>query len=319
MRRGFFIPLAFMLLVLVFGSFLSFGADRLKLGSDIKDTPVYYLPVLAAEERGLWKENGLEVEYVPFRSSVDHFRAITARAVMMGMSTGLALIEQVSRGVPAIMVSNLQEKEGVALYSLPSGPIKEPKDLKGGRIGITRLGSTDHANGRLAAKIIGIDKDVRFIATGGISEKIAALRSGVIDAMTIFVFPIAELKSKGEVKELMRLYDYFPKPWVAHNVVAHKDFVKSDPRIIKNAVRAILQATEYIRKNRAWVVQKMMSNQNYSEATAEEIYQFMYFSEDGRVKVEALKNLQGFVAEYEIIPREKIPRFENLYTAEFTG
>src|SRR3990172_586483 len=159
----------------------SLAIEKIQLGSAIKLTPAYYLPVVTGDEKGFLKENGLEVEWVPFQSAPDMHRALAGAAMNMGLDTGTGKIQAASRGIPVYTVSDLQHNEGVALYVLPGSPIKGPKDLKGARIGITRPGSTDHANAQFVAKVLGIEKDVKYLGTGGIPQKMAALRAGVID------------------------------------------------------------------------------------------------------------------------------------------
>lgn len=46
------------------------AVEKLDLGTSIKFTPAYYLPILAAEDKGFFKEQGLEVEWVPFQKSM---------------------------------------------------------------------------------------------------------------------------------------------------------------------------------------------------------------------------------------------------------
>jgi len=73
---------------LVFGVVLaiisSFGyvghaVEKLNFGTATKTSPHYALPMVAAEEKGFWKEQGLEVEGIPFSSAGAMFRAIAAR------------------------------------------------------------------------------------------------------------------------------------------------------------------------------------------------------------------------------------------------
>ena len=127
------------------------AAEKINFATAIKVTPAYYLPVLAAEERGFWRENGLKVNWIPFRGGPDMQKAIVARSVLIGLTTAGGLIAAATRGVPVIIVSDLQKTAGVGLYVLADSPIKNPKQLAGKKIGVTRLGAVDHAYANFVA------------------------------------------------------------------------------------------------------------------------------------------------------------------------
>ena len=62
----------FLSLILVVPLLLSINsrgmaAYKLRLGTALKVGVYYNLVVMAGEEKGFWKQNGLEVEWIPFR------------------------------------------------------------------------------------------------------------------------------------------------------------------------------------------------------------------------------------------------------------
>ena len=42
------------------------AAERLRFSVHIRTSPDYVMPVLAALDKGFWKESGVEVEYIGF-------------------------------------------------------------------------------------------------------------------------------------------------------------------------------------------------------------------------------------------------------------
>lgn len=312
-------PLLFVLgILLLSGTFLpGYALEKLKFGTTIKVTPVYYLPVLAGEEKGFWKEQGLDVEWVPFRGVTDIERSVVAGSIPLGLGTATGLIQGVARGVPQIIVSDLQRFEGEAVYVLPNSPIKEPKELKGARIGLSRLGATGHAGMRIVAKALGIEKEVRYIAVGGQTEKLAVLRAGRVDVITSFLFPVAELRSRGQIRELLSIDAFRPKEWVGHLVFSHRNEGEKNPDRVKRVIRAIFRAISYIRQDPDWARSQMKKEQGYSDKTALEVIALMRFTEDGRIKRTALENVVNFLVEYGIVPKDKKPALEDIYTDRF--
>ncbi|MEE8448183.1 MAG: ABC transporter substrate-binding protein [Thermodesulfobacteriota bacterium] len=305
---------------LVFGLLTSSSqaVEKLNLGTAIKFTPVYYLPVLAAEEKGYWKERGLQVEWVPFRGGTDMQRAVAAGAIKVGLDTATGLIAGVARGVSVKIVSDLQATEGVAVWVLADSPMKEPKDLKGAVIGASQIGSTTHAYGRLVARALGLEKDVKFIGAGSPMAMNAALKAGKLDGIVSFVFPTAELKTRGEVRELARVIDYRPKPWAAHLIYAETGFIKRKPETVGAVVKGTLKAVNYIKENPRWSREKMKSTSRYSDETAKFIYSVFRFTSDGKINRKALENVRNFLIQYGIVSEAKTPPVEELYTRKFT-
>src|SRR3990172_4897564 len=75
---------AFLIAVLAFSAApmaASAAGEKIKFATAVKLFPVFYLPVLAAEERGYWKEEDLEVEWVPFAGGHPMNQAIAAGAI----------------------------------------------------------------------------------------------------------------------------------------------------------------------------------------------------------------------------------------------
>ena len=62
---------------------------------------------------------------------------------------------------------------------------------------------------------------------------------------------------------------------------------------------------------------KMMELSGYSEEAAKLVNKDFAFSRDGKVSRKGLENLRNFFIEYGLIPKEKAPAIEKLYTDEF--
>src|SRR3990172_5891615 len=76
------------------------AAEKLNLGTSIKFTPAYYLPILAAEDKGFFKEQGLEVEWVPFTSGPPMHNAIVAGSIMIAPDTATGHLPAMTPGLP---------------------------------------------------------------------------------------------------------------------------------------------------------------------------------------------------------------------------
>src|SRR3990172_13382428 len=84
------------------------AAEKLAFGTAIKENPVYMLPMLAGEEKGFWKEEGLEVQWVPFRGGALMYRAVAAGSINVGWGGIVSSVQAMVGGGPVVLVAGLQ-------------------------------------------------------------------------------------------------------------------------------------------------------------------------------------------------------------------
>jgi len=300
-------------------------AERLKFGTSGGTTyPVYYLPVLAAEEGGFWKQNDLEVEWVPFAKASVLNQAITEGSINVGIWTVSSSLQAIARtNIPLVFVSALYDTDDFVVWVRADSLRKEPKDLKGAKIGVSGFGGAEHGYGRVAVRALGLEKDVEFVVAGEITKAAAELKAGVIDAVVMPPEIMIMYKMSGDVRELVRVSDYFPKEWTGQVIFGTKDFIRSKPEVVKRVVKSIIQSTDFIRKNPRWAIEKMKLMSKYSEEAAQHIYdrEIKFFTKDGKMDPKGIENVKEFLTKFEIIPREKtstLPAVKDLYAPEFT-
>lgn len=188
------------------------AAEKLKIASAVRQSPVYYLPVLACIERGFCGRQGIEAEWVPFQSATSMYQAVAAGSVKIGLTHLGSQLPVVARGVPAVIVANLKPTDNFGIWVGTRGNINTLSDLKGAKLGVSRFGGAEHAYGQLVARAVALGQDVQFISTGGIRESLAALRTAAIAGVVLTPSQMIKLKEAGEVKELTTVDKYLPQP-----------------------------------------------------------------------------------------------------------
>ena len=142
-------------------------AQKVRIAPCVRSNPSYTLPFFAAEEKNLWSKNGVEAEWLPMRAGAAMIQAIAAGALDMGICAPLGGILAISRGVPEVIVADLQSPQDWGIFVLSKSPIKGSADLNGAKIGVSRLGGSAHAYGIAVAKALGMEKDIKWVAAGG--------------------------------------------------------------------------------------------------------------------------------------------------------
>jgi len=291
----------------------TFALEKLKLGASVKVYPAHYLPALTAEDKGFWKENGLDVEWVPVGSDAAEMRAVAAGALNIGMATSAGIITAAGGGLPVVMVNELVSSVSWKLWVRADSPYRNVLDLKNKRIGVTALGGITHAFGRIVAKAHGIENDLRFVGAGGARQNVAGLWAGSFDASILGMASAARLKVEGKIREISSARDYLPKPWFDDAIFARKNFAQTKPDEVRRVIKATLQATDFIQRNPRWTIDKMVSFTGIPEEAAKLLYDDTKFTANGHLDRKAVENIRDVLIRYGII-NEKAPAADDLFT-----
>lgn len=296
----------------------AWALDKLRFGLSARANPSYVLPFLAAEEKGFWKRNELDTEFIPFDAGAALFRAMAAGALDMALGGVLSDVQAIIRGVPVILVTDLKSPQDFYIYVRADSKIRGPADLKGARIGVTRFGGLVHAYALAIAKSLGLERDIKFVTAGGAMQEIAAVKAGVEDGTIVSFFAMAPLLFKGEMRPAVAVRDYLPREWMDVTISARKDFAQKNPQVVKRGLKALFQAADFVMKDSDWTVEKLKSQYGYTEAGARMVHRdILRYGKEGKIDRKAMENVRNFLIDYGIVPKEKVPPVESLYTNEY--
>lgn len=298
--------------------FLSTGVDlyaveKVRFSVHIRTSPDYVMPVLAALEKGFWKESGVEVEYIGFESPAAQDTAVVAKAIDMGFVGLLGLIRAISAGVPYAWVADVMTIS-FSVWVPPGSPLRKPQDLKGVTVSITRYGADLHFMTHAFAKALGIEKDMKIVAAGGTPARIAAMRAGATAATTGSMFPMLPLLVKGEVRELVDMEEYLPRGTLAQGLFVRRELLEKKPEVARKVVKGYLRGAEFYAKNRDWAIEKMQKEAafGYSAEAAKIAYPKIKYT-DGKVDLKRIESTMAFLIEYGLVPKEKMPPIDIIY------
>jgi ABC-type nitrate/sulfonate/bicarbonate transport system substrate-binding protein len=293
--------------------------DRVRYGSAIKLSPVFYLPILAAQEKGIFGKNSVAVEWIPSESGPDMMRNFASSTIDMGSSTGGTDIPAITRGVPAIITANLQPRDGFAFWVASNSRFKAPQDLKGAKLGVSRLSGVEHAYGLLATKQLGLSNEVQFIGTGGVRESLAILVTGNVDGVILNPQNLIDLKLQGKVRELLSIAGYLPRPWFSYSITASKVMVERRPDVVARTLNSLFEANRFIASadGRPWAIAKMREMNKYSDEGAQEVYTTLNLSPDGKIDKAAVQNAINFMTEYGLMKVDEGTSIDTVFTDRF--
>jgi len=273
-------------------------------------------PVIVALEKGFFRQEGVNVEFIPFRGGPDLLKAVLSGDVLIGATGSTDILVFREAGSPIKMIATHTEGNHFTLNVAPD--VSAVGDLKGKAIGITRAGSSTWIFARMMAKQQGWDpeRDVKIVALGALDAQVAALSRKEIAA---FVWgdggAVTELQGKSKI--LMRL-DRFTPQWISQIDYASEDAIRKDPETIKKGLRGIFRALRFMKehpddaapmaaKRLGWTPEAVLRAHKISSPL---------FPFDGSISVQALGSMQEVLLEYGLI-KKRLP-LEDHFTKDFT-
>lgn len=260
------------------------AADRIRIGYPDFNSSTFTLPL--AQIRGFFQEEGLQAELIRIRSAVA-IPALTSGEIDYHTVVSPALAAAL-RGIPVRLVACFTPGLTTAIIARPE--LKTIQDLKGKTIGLNSIGGGLESTVRMMLKHYGIDpdRDVKFLATGTIDTRFAALKQGLTVA-TAGSTPVDYLGKKLGYVVLARAYDLFSYPNTG--LVASVKKIKENPDQLKRVIRAGIKANRYLLKNRDGTIQAMMQWMRIDKDTATATYDgaAKSFNDDGSVPEAGLR------------------------------
>ena len=135
-----------------------------------------------AFEKGIFKENGLDVDLQPINGGAQTSAAILANQIQIGQFGGAEALSANAGGADLVLVANLAPVYPYKLYAAKG--ITSIAGLKGKKVGVSNAGGSSDIATRAALKSAGLDpdKDVTIVPVGSHANRTAALLAGSIDA-----------------------------------------------------------------------------------------------------------------------------------------
>lgn len=205
-----------------------------------------------AEEAGLFKKYNLDYEQVFVSSSSIVTAALLGGDAEMTLTGGIGNVIAYVRGTTDVVF--VAGVKNVMTQSVVAGKaIKRPEDLKGKKIGVSRIGGNTHYFTIQALRRFGLEpnRDFTFIQTGGDPEAVAALLSGQIDAAT--------LTPPSDARALASGYHYviygpdLKIPYAATAFVTKRSVIAKRPQVIGEFLHAMAEASKIMHTDREFV------------------------------------------------------------------
>ena len=178
------------------------------------------------------------------------------------------------------------------LIAVTNADITKISELKGKKLGVSSFGGTSYSAALYVLKHFGLrpKEDVTLLATGGTTERIAALKHGSVDAAVIPAPGDMKAEQEG-FKILMDAGAVYKLPNGGMSTTVAK--IKQNPAEVRRVVRALVQATKFFAEpqNKADATKYLTRVFNLDASSTEEFYRRFVpsLSTNGVVELDKIK------------------------------
>jgi NitT/TauT family transport system substrate-binding protein len=232
--------------LIVVGGFKLPRADaRIVVG--VSTVNVAFLPIYLTQDKGFFKDEGLDVLVVMFNAGATNLQALIGGDVQI-MAGGVP--ETVLARASGVDIKNFWAISNLMPFQIYGSPnLKSLKDSKGKKFAISRFGSLSEFLTRSALRHSGVDpKDVTMLQIGATPARFTTLATGIVDA-TILWFPVTERAKAAGMNKLFDLKELYPN-WTNVGFIARETWLAKEREQAARFLRAYQRGVKHTRENR---------------------------------------------------------------------
>lgn len=204
-----------------------------------------HAPFYIAQEKGWYKEAGLDVTILPGKNTADCIKNVGTDNADFGFPDLGPVAAAVSEGMQITAVAAVINETPAGIISYVDNPVKVPKDLEGKSLAVTSFGATTIMLPALA-KLAGVDMSKVKIVEMAFGAIVPSFLTGKVDASIGYYngeFRSARDQAKKPVT-FLRLSDYGVNTY-ANGLIVNNKFAAANPAATKAFVQVTLRGLAY--------------------------------------------------------------------------
>ncbi|HXK29869.1 MAG TPA: ABC transporter substrate-binding protein [Candidatus Binatia bacterium] len=239
-----------------------------------------YGPLWLTKEAGIFKKYNIDPEFIYIAGGPPSLQALIAGDVAVAFTAAGATVAANLAGSDVVLLGASIDSLPFELWSIPA--IKTPEQLKGTKLGVSRIGATTDFVARYLLKKWNLqpDKDVPIFQAGAGPQVFAAIKGGAVQSGVLSAGP-ETLRAEAEgyfkladVSTTGLVYPFGP-------FAARQAFIKTQPDFVGRFVKAYVEGIHRFKSDRpvALAVLEKYTKQKTTPGTERiyEVYATKYF------------------------------------------
>jgi ABC-type nitrate/sulfonate/bicarbonate transport system substrate-binding protein len=269
MRKLYLTLAVFAAAALALPGFANAQANSLTVGMPTTPPNVVHMPVIVAQDLGLFKKYGVDVKTVALDGGVKVFRAMLAGNLDIAQAPAATTAVAISKGAQVkVILATLYKFEASMVVR---DNIKTMADLKGKRIGIQQPGGFADILSKNVLRAAKVNpKEVHFVSIA--TEDVPALVADQVDTAILHVEQEMEAREKvPSLHAIARMWEIQPKQ--VYTVYGVKEStIKEKPAALQAFTKAVIEATRIMYTDKAKVLPILVKHTGYPEKIISETY-----------------------------------------------
>jgi NitT/TauT family transport system substrate-binding protein len=258
-----------------------------------------FLTFFVAKDAGIYKKHGLDVDLVQLAGAVQTSALVAGEIdYLTGITSPLVAA---ARGLPfkGIMITH----DRPLFWIIGSPDIHRVEDLTGKSVAVDRLGTLQDIVARDLVKRKGGNPDkMTFIQTGSVSNSVQSLAQGSVAAALLSLPHNVVMTQKG-YREVASANELNMRA-ASGGIATREAKLKQDAAQVKAMLRAILEAVEFNRREKSWMINYVQTKWKLTPKAAEEAYRFWLqgLTTDGKIPFKDLQDMYDTAHATQLIP-----------------
>ena len=285
------------------------GAESVRIA--YTSIAVVYGPLWLTKDAGIFRKYNIEAEFIYIAGGPPSLQALIAGDVAISFTAAGATVAANLQGSDAVLLGASIDCLPFELWSAPT--IKEPAQLKGTKLGVSRIGATTDFVARYLLKKWNLqpDREVAIFQTGSGPQIFAALKGGSVQSGVLSTGPetlsaeaagyfrLADVSASGLV------YPFGP-------FAARQAFLKNQPELATRFMKAYVEGLHRFKtdKTAALAVLEKYTKQKSTAATEKiyEVYATKYFKRAPEATPAAIQTILEEIAASRPLPAGVAPQ-----------
>ena len=261
---------------------INFGLTYVPVGN----SPVFTVP----KAMGFWQEEGLDVDVQLANGTGTALQQLIAGQVVGSVGGVPPTMALVNKGAKIIMAASINSRNIYYPVVLESSKIRDVKDMKGAKIGVTSASSSNVYWIKALLQKFGMnpETDITLVSVGSGPAALQALTSGRVDVLQLFEAAYDQIELSGHKLRRFDQVKEFNELAFTFGMAASTETMKNDPELIVKIMRGITKGIVYAKANPEAVVR--MHWKTYPLAKPQGVSDEQALANDVAILKSALKN-----------------------------